>query len=237
MTQSTSGKEGFYTYLHCTPDGAPFYVGKGCGVRSHTFCNGRNKAHREIVKEHGVRNISVFVFPCDSEKQAYSDEKQQIALLRKEGYALVNISEGGRGAKHSDETKRRIGAAQKGKIQPPELKRRLSEINKGKKLSAEVVEKIRAFHTGKKKKPEAIAKTAAYHIGNKHFLGKTHTPEAREKIRRALVGRHHTEESNAKNSESHVGREHWFNPETGERKLCRGGSPGEGFIRGRRNKN
>jgi hypothetical protein len=48
----------FYTYLHCRPNGDPFYVGKGCdnsghSRRSHTFGTGRNKLHKAVVAEHG----------------------------------------------------------------------------------------------------------------------------------------------------------------------------------------
>jgi hypothetical protein len=39
----------FYTYLHCKPDGTPFYVGKGSGKRSN-FMYDRNP-HHQIKKK------------------------------------------------------------------------------------------------------------------------------------------------------------------------------------------
>lgn len=86
----------FYTYLHCRPDGVPFYVGKGAGDRSHRF-TGRNRHHQNIVAKHGAENIGVFVFPCASEDEAFADEIQQIAQLRADGYRLVNQTNGGDG--------------------------------------------------------------------------------------------------------------------------------------------
>lgn len=64
----------FYTYLHCKPNGDPFYVGKGCdtgsGRRSHAFGQ-RTKHHKNVVAKYGRDNIKVFVFPCESEAQAH----------------------------------------------------------------------------------------------------------------------------------------------------------------------
>ena len=76
----------YYTYLHCKPTGEPFYVGKGCNVggrRSHNFSQ-RSQHHKNIVAKYGKANIGIFVFNCDSEAQAFADEIQQIAQLRRD---------------------------------------------------------------------------------------------------------------------------------------------------------
>lgn len=89
----------FYTYLHCKPDGMPFYVGKGSVNRAYELVAGRkNKHHRNIVDKYGKENIGIFVFPCDSEEQEFADEIQQIAQLRRDGYRLSNKTDGGEGA-------------------------------------------------------------------------------------------------------------------------------------------
>lgn len=91
----------FYTYIHCRPDGTPFYIGKGCDKwyrRSHAFHIGRSAHHKNIVAKYGKENILVYVFPCESEQQAFSDEIQQIAKLRREGYELCNLTDGGEGS-------------------------------------------------------------------------------------------------------------------------------------------
>lgn len=36
-----------FAYLHCTPDGTPFYVGKGA-LRRVKYLGGRNAKHQEI---------------------------------------------------------------------------------------------------------------------------------------------------------------------------------------------
>lgn len=121
----------FYTYIHAKPDGSIFYVGKGCGGRSHMLTQ-RSQHHRRMIKKYGVR---IFVFPCESEEQAFADEIQQIAQLRAEGFELVNRTDGGDGTsgyRHTDEAKAKVSKAQTGR--PSTLK--------GKKLSDEVRKKV-----------------------------------------------------------------------------------------------
>lgn len=108
----------FYTYLHCKPNGDPFYVGKGCGRRSNDFTGGRNQHHKNIIAKHGKENILVYVFPCNSEAEAFADEIQQIAQLRAEGYDLCNQTYGGEGAAGLvclPETRKKLAAANAGK--------------------------------------------------------------------------------------------------------------------------
>jgi len=172
----------FYTYLHCRPDGMPFYVGKGGGSNSerhHDFKWNRNKHHKNIIAKHGADNILVYIFHCDSEQQSLDDEIQQIAQLRREGYELVNMTDGGEGTsglkhsaesrakmsinsqgknlglKRSFETRAKVGAAKKGNKyclglkRPPEFGAAISARQLGKKPSPESVAKMVATKTGK----------------------------------------------------------------------------------------
>jgi len=125
----------FYTYLHCRPDGTPFYVGKGFGGRAHNLTR-RNPHHRNIIVKHGKENIWVFVFPCDSEYQALSDEVRQIAQLRREGYALCNQTDGGDGVSNpTAEVRAKIATGQKGKARSAEHSAKLAASNTGKIIS------------------------------------------------------------------------------------------------------
>lgn len=80
----------YYTYLHCKPDGSPFYVGSGKDARCYDFSN-RHDNHKKIVENHGKQNIGVFIFLCESKEQARRDEKQLIIRFREDGYELTNI--------------------------------------------------------------------------------------------------------------------------------------------------
>lgn len=129
----------FCSYLHCKPDGTPFYVGKGTLKRSRDFWNGRNRHHKFIVLKYGKENILVYAFQCESEQEAFDDEIHQIAQLRREGYMLANICDGGEGQSGrtlSPEHKKAIGRAAKGNShavgykRSDELKYRIGQLNK-----------------------------------------------------------------------------------------------------------
>lgn len=161
----------FYTYLHCKPNGEPFYVGKGRGRRAYLLSRGENKHHKNIVEKYGAENIGVFVFPCDSEDQAFQDEILQISQLRRDGYRLVNRSNGGDGTssfRMSDEHRAKIAA---------------SSI--GKKMSDQAKEKMSLAKRGKSSWNKGIPMTdewRAKFIGNKNALGCKRSEETKAKI-------------------------------------------------------
>jgi hypothetical protein len=178
----------FYTYLHCKPDGTPFYVGKGSGKRSHDFrISKRNLHHSHTIKKYGAKNILVYIFNCESEDQSMSDEIQQIAQLRHEGYKLCNQTDGGDGAsglKHSPQVRAKISANSKNRTSETLVK--MSMSNTGKKHSPESCAKMSVAKKGTKASPETRAKMSASKIGNKNNLGHKTSDEARAKLSAAM---------------------------------------------------
>lgn len=163
----------FYTYLHCRPDGTPFYVGKGHGKRSHAFSQ-RNFHHRNIVAKYGAANIRVFVFHCASELDAFADEAQQIAQLRREGFKLCNFTDGGEGCSGriaTEEQRRKISVSNSGKKRTPEMRERISRAKSN--PSAETRAKLALIKgmTGKRHSLETKKKMSISAMGNKRGLG------------------------------------------------------------------
>lgn len=152
----------FYTYLHCRPDGSPFYVGKGRGKRSHNF-HSRNTYHKNIVAKYGRENIGIYVFPCESEEQAHADEIQQITQLRLEGHVLANLCDGGQG--------------QSGNSPTVETRLKISTSNKGKKKAPEHCRQLSLSHVGNKHPAHVRAKISAALIGNSRAAGTKATVE------------------------------------------------------------
>ena len=196
----------FYTYLHCKPNGDPFYVGKGFGYRSHKFST-RNRHHKNVVaKCGGKESIEILIFPRDSERDAFDDEMKWIQVLREAGYELANKTDGGdgiHGFHHSNETRTKM-----------------SQSQKGRKPTAETIAKIKA--NNKAGTPEVRAKMSAAARGRtlsfehrkrigtsqKGRPGKPHTEASKEKIRLARKLQVITEETKQKLSLSgkgHVG--------------------------------
>jgi len=155
----------FYTYMHCKPNGDPFYVGKGHGRRSHRF-DKRNQHHKNIVAKYGAENILVYVTKRDSEESALKAEIRLIKMLRWAGFELCNQTDGGEGSsgrklsaeeiarrtekvlgqKRSVETCSKISAALKGVKKSAEFREMRSRLQRGKpspRLGAEVSDETR----------------------------------------------------------------------------------------------
>ena len=163
----------FYTYLHCRPDGSPFYVGKGSGCRSYEFSSSRSKYHKSIVAKYGRENIGIFIFPCESEEQSFQDEIQQIAQLRREGYELCNHTDGGEG--------------KSGCVVSQQTRKKLSAANMGKACSAATREKIAVSAIGNRRG-----------VGNKGSPGRVHSEEEKRKRVASNTGKKRTPEQKTK---------------------------------------
>ena len=94
---------------------------------------------------------------------------------------------------HSDETRAKISAGNKGR----------ESSNKGKPMSLEQRAKLSAVNKGKKRSPHSDETRAKISAGNK---GKTHSVEARAKMSTAHKGKTHSEEARSKISASNKGR-------------------------------
>lgn len=176
----------YYAYIHCKPDGTPFYVGKGNDARLKRIKRIGNPHHSNIVSKYGESSIAVAQLECSSEDIAFDLERGLIKRLRAMGVEIVNFSDGGEGQsgfRHSDASKEKMRNAKAGKPLP-----------------AEQVEKIRLANIGKKMSPESRAKVSAARRGIKF------SEEHKEKLRLAKIGKKQTEEHKRKVSESQLGR-------------------------------
>ena len=205
----------FYVYEHTRPDtGAVFYVGKGSGNRSHKT-SGRNRYWKRVVSKAGGFVVRIIADGID-EELAFLVERERINQLRLCGRMLVNFTDGGEGTsglKHSDESKALMSMRQKGIQKPPmtdETKRKLSEAKKGRvygRRTKEWCENISKALTGRKRTPEECAniskakkgailsdevkaKMSVARLGEKnHMYGKAHTESAIKKMRSAILSR------------------------------------------------
>ena len=159
-----------FGYIHCKPDGTPFYVGKGIARRANSTGN-RNIHYNNTVAKYGKDNILKGKIPCSSEKIAFALEEGIIKCFKRMGVKLTNMTNGGDGGFG-------IGVA---------------PWNKGKSghLSDEVIKKMSDAKKGKvgnrlgsTNSPEAIAKMAASKKGKLPWIaGRKHTAETKLKMR------------------------------------------------------
>jgi len=198
-------KKQFYIYVHCLPDGEPFYVGySGNPNRCYEFTlRRRNKYYIRVVAKYAKEKILVYTRNCESEAQAHEHEIWMIAWCRAQGYRLTNLTDGGEGCsgwKHTREANEKNRQAHLGKTAwnkgipcSNETKAKLKEISSRrirKPCSEETKEKIRLANIGKpsgmlgkKHTKKTIAKMRA-----KALMRKPMSEETKNKIRQKLKG-------------------------------------------------
>ena len=171
----------FYIYAHTIafhneerPFEQIFYIGRGCGKRAHSKF-GRTNYWKNIVNKYGY-NINFLETELTNEEANIAEIKYIKEIGREDlgQGTLINLSDGGGGSNNpSKETRKKIGAAHKGKI----------PWNKDKKMSKESIEKNRRAHTGLTPSEETKKKMSESQKGEKnHFFGKNHTSVTKIKM-------------------------------------------------------
>ncbi len=126
------------------------------------------------------------LFESDSEEILLRVEKIEILEYKTKtpnGYNLTDGGDGVSGAtwKLSEETKRKIGDANRGKVRTEEMKKRWSESHKGKTLPYSTVKKIANANRGKNRTEEFKQRMRMIHTGR--IISK----ETRDKISTSLI--------------------------------------------------
>jgi len=199
----------FYTYIHATPEGDVFYVGKGTGRRVYSMGD-RSWLWREKFNSlDGITMKIVARFP--TEREAFEHEKQLVSQYKSQGYCLVNQCDGGSGPsgyKVTEDRKAKLSKIMKGykhqivtcphcgdKGGETSMKRWHFDNCKGpaKKFKARVTLNGERICLGRfLTKEEAKAAEEDFYKSNPRpaniWLGRKHTEESREKMRRAQAG-------------------------------------------------
>lgn len=173
----------FYVYLHKkASNGDVFYVGKGCGKRAWRKTQ-RNNHWKNIESKHG--RVVEITHRNLSEDEAFRIE---VELIAKYGmHKLANACSGGMG----------------GRVLSDEVKRKMSAARKGKKLSPELIEKIRIRSTGFRHSEETKQKLREINQGRK---GHKHSEETKENLRQIMKARPILDEWKKKISEAKKGK-------------------------------
>ena len=121
----------FYTYAYLREDRTPYYIGKGSGKRA--FIKNNHKV--SLPPKERILLLKKNL----TEKEALGHEEYMISVFgRKDNKTgiLLNRTDGGEGYTsgmvHTEETKKKIGKGNKGKVHSLEQNKRHSEIMRGK---------------------------------------------------------------------------------------------------------
>jgi group I intron endonuclease len=185
----------FYVYTHTDPRTQLVrYVGKGKGRRAWEFKR-RCAHHKNWISRLASEGLTPLVKLVETEKTeetAFQLEKLWIAAYRHAGMPLTNLTDGGDGPSGwvpSDETKRRMSHAHKGKTLSEETRRKMSEARR-KMSEANRGEKHPRY--GKAHSEETKKKLSEVMKGEKHpMFGKSFSEEHKKNLSEAKKGEKH----------------------------------------------
>ncbi|MBP5710583.1 MAG: hypothetical protein J6W84_06360 [Bacteroidales bacterium] len=217
----------YTVYMHITPSGKK-YIGLTSMAVEERWASGRGyqtQLFGRAVKKYGWENIEHIILATDLSKEAACDLEQLLIKIYntqnpKFGY---NISDGGDcsalGMHHTEETKRKLAQASKGRVVSEETRKKLSAAFKGRPISEDQKQRLREINLGKHHSEETKRKISeagkGKHCGKdnpmygKGFFGKDNpmygkhlSEEAKKHLSdinkgelNHFYGKHHTEES------------------------------------------
>jgi len=193
----------YYTYAYLREDKTPYYIGKGTGNRIYS-------TNRKGLKPPKDKSRIIYLKQNLTEEEAFRHEIYMIDVFGRKDLGtgiLVNMTNGGEGTSgslRSDETRKRMSDANRGKNHP----------NYGKTASEETRKRMSDAHKGE----------------NHPNYGKTASEETRKRMSEA--SKNPSEETRRKISEASKGRK-WWNDGCGNCKMmieC----PGDGWKLGRK---
>jgi hypothetical protein len=136
----------FYTYAYLREDRTPYYIGKG---------KGRRAFRKEKTIPRPPEDRILFLKTGLTEKEAFRHECYMIAVFGRKNNGtgiLRNLTDGGEG--HSghiptEETRKKIGDAHRGRKRPPEVCEKIRRAKLGHPTSEETRRKISEGKKGK----------------------------------------------------------------------------------------
>ena len=218
----------FYTYAYLREDKTPYYIGKGQGKR--IYSKQRN------IKPPKDKSRIIFLKKNLTETEAFRHEIYMIDVFGRKDlgtgilYNMTNGGDGSSGYFPSEETRRKLSEAHKGKTLSEETRRKIGEAGKGNTYS---LGKTASEETKRKMSEVRKGKTfSEEHRRNLSEALKNPSEEIRRKIGESNKRRIVSAETRKKMSEAHKGTK-WWNDGCGNRKRmleC----PGNGWKLGKK---
>jgi hypothetical protein len=228
----------YYTYAYLREDRTPYYIGKGQGNRAY-------RRSKKDIKPPKDKSRIIFLKQNITEEEAFKHEIYMIAVFGRIDLGtgiLHNRTDGGDGVSGyvcSEETKKKISEAKKGKTASEETKRNMSEAHKGRTHSEESRIKMSEAQKGKPVSEETKRKISEARKGKtsnrkgvilseetKRNMSESHknpSEETRKKIGESqkgntnMLGKTHSEETKRKIGEVTKNTK-WWNDGCGNRK-------------------
>jgi hypothetical protein len=186
---------GFYTYAYLREDRTPYYIGKGKSNRA--YCRSK-----KCIKPPKDKLRILILKQNLTEEEAFGHEKYMIAVFGRKDLGtgiLHNKTDGGEGSSNpSVETRKKMSESKIGSIpwnkekkncHSEETRRKISEAHKGKIHSKEHRAKIKKATKGQTRSEEFKLKMSQALKGeNNPMYNKTHSEETKRKLSEAQSG-------------------------------------------------
>ena len=233
----------YYTYAYLREDRTPYYIGKGTGNRIYST--------NRIIKSPKDKSRIIYLKQNLTEEEAFKHEIYMIDVFGRIDLGtgiLHNRTDGGDGNSNpSEETRKKISEAKKGRTHSEETKKKMSEAKKGntymlgKTLSEETRRKIGEASKGRDPSEETRRKISESKKNiseetrrkmSEASKGRTPSEESRRKMSQSSKGKTLSEETKRKIGDAGKGRK-WWNDGCGNHKRmieC----PGDGWKPGRK---
>jgi len=131
----------YCVYFYLRQDKTPYYV--GMGKKQRPFAK---HAHRQNKGDFKPENNDLILIVHEnlSQQEAYDLEIKYIKEYGRkcDGGILINLTEGGEGAKHNEETRKKLSLIKTGLKASDETKKKMSEAQKGKIRKLESIKKM-----------------------------------------------------------------------------------------------
>jgi group I intron endonuclease len=194
------------------------YVGQTINIskrwKSHlfpsTFEKNKKKPLYEAFEKYGIENFEFSVLEYCNKEFLNDREIYWIAEKKSLSPNGYNIQNGGQieySYTSTEEHRKKLSEAGKGRKPTEKTRKKLSEWQIGKIIPNEIREKISNTLNGHSRTKESRNKQSRSIKGDKnHFYGRTHSEETRKKIsdfRKSHIGWKHSEETKEKMREAH----------------------------------
>ena len=180
---------GIYKITNLTND--KMYIGQHTTTNIDDGYMGSGKIILRALKKYGVENFrKEWLMFCEDEEELNYMERVYVDQTWVDRSDTYNLNLGGNCHCISEQTRKKMSIALKGKPKSLEHCLKCSEANKGKHHSDEVKKKISESNKGK----------------HKHWLGKHHSDESKKKISDANKGKIRSEEARLKYQKAAKGR-------------------------------
>ncbi len=213
--------------LRCPTTGETRYVGKTVNLlkqRLSEHLHDKRLNHRcnwiQSLIRQGLEPVIELIEVVPAGEDWQTRERYWIAYYREQGCDLTNATDGGEGLTGyapSEETRKKLSQAKKGKKHSPEHIEKIRQANLGKNPSPQTIKSVRLANTGKKHSPEHREKLRQANLGRKlspehrekvrqSKLGKPRSQKTREKLRQANLGKKMSPEARKKIGQSQIGK-------------------------------